>query len=142
MAGGEGVFGLQRALHLAGTRNVVASLWAVDDRLTRSLMKAFYARWFSGAPSVAEALRRAQLEILEHGLGDSADPIYWAGWVVSGGPGLPIDAPTPGATPAVTSSIGSTSRAAWLLPASTVTIAALVLSLWWRQRRRLKFMTG
>src|SRR5262249_37637606 len=29
VAGGEGTFGLQRAFHLAGTRDVVASLWKV-----------------------------------------------------------------------------------------------------------------
>ena len=31
VAGGEGMFGLQRAFHYAGTRNVVASLWKVPD---------------------------------------------------------------------------------------------------------------
>jgi hypothetical protein len=42
VAGGEGVFGLQRAFHLAGTHAVVASLWKVDDRATRALMAEFY----------------------------------------------------------------------------------------------------
>jgi tetratricopeptide (TPR) repeat protein len=32
VAGGEGTFGLQRAFHLAGTRDVVASLWKVRPR--------------------------------------------------------------------------------------------------------------
>ena len=42
VAGGEGVFGLQRAFHVAGCRNVVASLWKVDDEATAALMALFY----------------------------------------------------------------------------------------------------
>jgi CHAT domain-containing protein len=34
LTGGEGVMGLQRALHLAGCPNVVASLWNVNDEAT------------------------------------------------------------------------------------------------------------
>jgi len=63
VAGGEGTFGLQRAFHLAGTRNVVASLWKVPDRPTAALMALFYRNlWEMNLPPV-EALRQAQLEI-------------------------------------------------------------------------------
>src|SRR5262249_57169198 len=41
-ADGEGVFGLQRAFHLAGTRNVVASLWKVNDDATAALIALVY----------------------------------------------------------------------------------------------------
>jgi CHAT domain-containing protein/tetratricopeptide (TPR) repeat protein len=66
VAGGEGTFGLQRAFHLAGTRNVVASLWKVSDQATAALMALFYRNlWDKGLPPI-EALRQAQLEIYRH----------------------------------------------------------------------------
>ncbi|HKB37004.1 MAG TPA: CHAT domain-containing tetratricopeptide repeat protein [Gemmataceae bacterium] len=66
VADGEGTFGLQRALHLAGTRDVVASLWKVPDRPTAALMALFYHNlWEKELPPV-EALRQAQLEIYRH----------------------------------------------------------------------------
>jgi CHAT domain-containing protein/tetratricopeptide (TPR) repeat protein len=64
--GGEGVFGLQRAFHLAGTHNVVASLWRVDDQATAALMAIFYDQlWQQGQPPIA-ALRTAQLTLYYH----------------------------------------------------------------------------
>jgi CHAT domain-containing protein/tetratricopeptide (TPR) repeat protein len=63
VAGGEGVFGLQRAFHYAGTRNVIASLWKVDDLATAALMTEFYTNlWDKNLPPL-EALRQAQLAL-------------------------------------------------------------------------------
>jgi tetratricopeptide (TPR) repeat protein/CHAT domain-containing protein len=65
-AAGEGVFGLQRAFHLGGCRNVVASLWKVDDEATAALMALFYHHlWGKGEPPL-QALRHAQLALLRH----------------------------------------------------------------------------
>jgi CHAT domain-containing protein len=58
---GEGVFGLQRAFHYAGARNVVASLWKVDDLATAALMGEFYHQLWVEKQLPIEALRRAQL---------------------------------------------------------------------------------
>jgi CHAT domain-containing protein len=67
-ASGEGVFGLQRAFHLGGCRNVVASLWKVDDDHTTALMAVFYHQlWREGRPPL-EALRRAQLALYHNPL--------------------------------------------------------------------------
>jgi CHAT domain-containing protein len=62
-ATGEGVFGLQRAFHLAGTRSVVASLWKVDDEATAALMALFYHHLWQEQRPPLEALRRAQLAL-------------------------------------------------------------------------------
>jgi CHAT domain-containing protein len=48
---GEGVYGMRRALVLAGAESQVVSLWNVSDSSTRELMRAFYfARWPDMAP--------------------------------------------------------------------------------------------
>src|SRR5262249_53476535 len=63
VADGEGTFGLQRALHLAGTRDVGASLGKVPDQATHPLMALIYRNlWVKGLPPI-EALRQAQLEV-------------------------------------------------------------------------------
>ena len=65
-AGGEGVFGLQRAFHVAGARNVNASLWRVDDEATAALMVLFYHKlWVENRPPL-QALQEAQLYIYRH----------------------------------------------------------------------------
>jgi CHAT domain-containing protein len=61
--GGEGVYGLQRAFHVAGCRDVVASLWKVDDNATQALMALFYANLWERKLDPAEALRQAQLAL-------------------------------------------------------------------------------
>jgi CHAT domain-containing protein len=66
-AGWQGVQGLQRAFHEAGARHLLASLWSVHDAATSVLMEQFYARlWGKQKPSPTEALRQAQLFVLNH----------------------------------------------------------------------------
>jgi CHAT domain-containing protein len=66
VAGGEGVFGLQRAFHIAGAKNVVASLWKVDDEATAALMGLFYHQLWHEGKTPLEALRQAQLTLYRH----------------------------------------------------------------------------
>jgi tetratricopeptide (TPR) repeat protein/CHAT domain-containing protein len=66
VAGGEGVFGLQRAFHQAGAANVVASLWKIDDLATAALMRLFYYKLFREKKPPLRALREAQLAIYHH----------------------------------------------------------------------------
>ena len=61
-----GLPGLQRAFHLSGCPNVVASLWKVNDAATAALMTKFYHElWVNKKPPI-EALREAQLTIYHH----------------------------------------------------------------------------
>jgi CHAT domain-containing protein len=93
-AGGEGVLGLQRAFHAAGCRTVVASLWRVDDAATRALMARFYANLWERKQPALEALRNAQLSVLDDpDLGARGNPHLWAAWVLSGEPGAPAARP-------------------------------------------------
>jgi len=63
---GQGVLGLQRAFQAAGARAVVASLWRVDDAATAVLMEQFYTNLWSKKMPKLEALRQAQLTVLNN----------------------------------------------------------------------------
>ena len=66
MRRGEGSLGLQQAFHLAGCKDVVSSLWKVDDDATAALMGLFYRYlWLENKPPI-EALRQAQLYLLRN----------------------------------------------------------------------------
>jgi CHAT domain-containing protein/Flp pilus assembly protein TadD len=64
--GDEGVYGLQRAFHLAGCKDVIASLWAVEDESTAALMTLFYTNLWREKLTPQEALRQAQLYLYRH----------------------------------------------------------------------------
>ncbi len=78
---GEGVYGLRRALVIAGAEGLVMSLWQVDDLATRDLMAGYYARLKAGKPR-SSALREIQLEIAANP--KYAHPYYWAAFVAAG----------------------------------------------------------
>jgi CHAT domain-containing protein len=63
---GDDLVGLTRAFIHAGAPSVVASLWKVSDDSTVELMRAYY-RNLQGM-SKAEALRKAQLELMDSNL--------------------------------------------------------------------------
>jgi CHAT domain-containing protein len=68
----EGVFGLQRALKIAGAKNILMSLWKVPDIQTKELMSLFYENIFKGK-SILTALQDAQTEMSK-----KYPPYYWA----------------------------------------------------------------
>ena len=88
---GEGVYGLRRALVIAGAESQLASLWKVDDYATQELMAAYYEKLATGADRWA-ALREVQLEMLR--IGGHRHPFYWAAFIPIGARG-PIDLESP-----------------------------------------------
>jgi CHAT domain-containing protein/Tfp pilus assembly protein PilF len=76
---GEGVIGLARAFLYAGSRGVVCSLWAVDDRETAGFMARLYGGLKDGQ-AAADALRAAKLEMIRAG----KPPVYWAPFILIG----------------------------------------------------------
>ena len=78
---GDGVYGMRRALALAGVRSQVMTLWRVSQTQTFSLLLSF-ANLLRQGEGKAEALRDAQREMLRK----EPHPYYWAGFYFSGDP--------------------------------------------------------
>lgn len=79
---GQGILSLQAALHAAGARSAITSLWKVDDDRTKDLMQAFYENLWAEGMSKSEALWAAKRRLLDAEY-PTAD---WAGWVLTGDP--------------------------------------------------------
>ncbi len=86
---GQGVASLQKALHMAGARSVITSLWKVPDEATRELMLDFYRRLWVEAKTKHQALWEAKMSIRD-AREESGAPRYttgdWAAWVLTGEP--------------------------------------------------------
>ena len=78
---GDGVYGLRRALVLAGSETQVMSLWSVSDTGTRDLMIAYYKGLQAGRGR-AEALRDVRLQMLKSA--SRKHPYFWASFIQSG----------------------------------------------------------
>jgi CHAT domain-containing protein/tetratricopeptide (TPR) repeat protein len=67
----------------AGARSTLATLWLVDDEVTAALMSRFYQELANYTVTKAQALRRAQLSILQNPKYEK-QPYYWAAYVLVG----------------------------------------------------------
>lgn len=81
---GDGVYGLRRALVIAGSRSQLMSLWQVDDEATNTLMTSFYKQLQRGKGR-SVALQNVQRKMLRKKA--TAHPFYWAAFIPSGDPG-------------------------------------------------------
>ncbi|RAM51704.1 MAG: hypothetical protein C6Y22_10340, partial [Hapalosiphonaceae cyanobacterium JJU2] len=74
--------GLAGAAVRAGARSTIASLWQIDDESTAQFVGAFYRELKESRISKAEALRRAQLQLLKHPNYNA--PSFWSAYVLIG----------------------------------------------------------
>jgi hypothetical protein len=74
--------GLAGGFIRAGAKNVVASLWVVDDQATTELMEKFYTYLFEQNLEPSKALRQAQLDIKQEQ--HWKNPFYWGAFRVLG----------------------------------------------------------
>jgi len=95
LSGGEGVLGLQRAFQIAGARSTISTLWAIPDQATAELMKRMYTNRLEKGLAAAEAMREAQLWVLNNGEkvgafpekqseGKRTPPKFWAAFTFAG----------------------------------------------------------
>lgn len=78
---GEGVMGLSYSFLRAGARQVISTLWSVDDTVSKELMTVFYQKMTTNGNDSADALRQSQLTVMHRH--HSSDPYYWAGFELS-----------------------------------------------------------
>lgn len=80
---GVGNVGIAYGFQLAGVSSLVYSLWEVDETATNRLLLAFYDNLQKGL-SKDEALHQAKINYLKKANEVTADPYYWAGFVLQG----------------------------------------------------------
>lgn len=85
---GEGAVSIARPFIKAGVPLVVASLWAVESQSTSDLMINFHRYRKEHNLSSAEALRRAQRDMIESSSVSERHPAYWASFILIGGKAL------------------------------------------------------
>lgn len=82
---GEGAVGMARAFISAGAPLVVASLWPVDSESTAELMISFHRYRSRHGLATADALQRAQLDMISSPDRRNRTPFAWASFVTVGG---------------------------------------------------------
>jgi CHAT domain-containing protein len=75
----EGAMSLARGFYYAGAKNIITSLWSVDDKSTATLFSSFYANTSNN--NYSAALHESKLEYIKNASVTTASPYYWAGFV-------------------------------------------------------------
>lgn len=77
---GEGKMSLSYGFMFAGSRNVVASLWYVSDKVTQEFMMKFYENIKEENMSYSLALQNAKMDFIKQGY----SPLDWGGFIILG----------------------------------------------------------
>ncbi len=80
---GEGIWGFPSQFLASGAKNVVASLWRVEDESTAAVMQNLYRAIMMESERFATALREAKLKLLKDKRWHH--PYFWAPFVLYGG---------------------------------------------------------
>ena len=75
---GSGTFSIANALRQAGTKDIVKTLWPIDDRTTRQFMEKMYSYWTTGY-SLHDSMYKTKQEFRE-----THSPKDWAGFILEG----------------------------------------------------------
>ncbi|MCC5653529.1 CHAT domain-containing protein [Nostoc sp. XA013] len=96
LGNGEEILGFGYQMQKTGARAAIASLWSVDDGGTQALMSAFYNILSTNKLIKTEALRQAQVSLINGGwkarghnltvaaVSDFSHPYYWGSFILIG----------------------------------------------------------
>ncbi len=77
-----GVHNLVESFSVAGAISIIATLWPISDYITPQLLHEFYKNYFASRQDKAEALQRAQIELIR--APETRHPFFWAGFMLFG----------------------------------------------------------
>ena len=80
-ANGEGLLSITRAFQLAGSHNLICTLWPVNDNIAENIIRNFWSHTDEGH---ATSLRKAKLQYLQNCSELYAHPFYWSSFVFQG----------------------------------------------------------
>ncbi len=89
LGNGQEILGFGYQVQKAGVKAAIASLWSVDDRATQQLMTEFYHQLSTENVTKAEALRQAQLSLINNSNSGNNQaqikhPYYWSPFILIG----------------------------------------------------------
>ncbi len=120
---GAGVMSLARGFRLAGCKNILMTLWPVEDQSSAKLVQGFYQNLKEGMAK-QKALREAKLSYIESHSNIGANPFYWAGYVLMGSD-VPVPKPNQ-----------NTSYYMWLILPLGFLVLLIPSVIWIKRRKR------